>query len=961
MLEDQGKKVEAQAKLFADARKRVSQGKLDKVQTGNFIVYALAGKRQECTIGKVTALSRAEATVIVHRYRPVTDNHLRLYWQPVYVEGGVEVIGEGSSPSTETVPIKRVLFPVQLHDGVLAHAAARRLDHLGYRYDRSINLDPNDVVADVAQGSQLYEPCLAPAVSASKELCLMSSDGESFCSKVEKFCLAGKALPSYQGNQTSHVVYFQGRSELQKWLCLGYVDFAELFRGFGEATIRVREAGCTAAEGFDKYAITYDRCWHLDNKGDQCDCAWLLVYSLRPKAVHLGTPCTDMCLIGQGKLNESTISQNEFTHAVAVHQVKEGLGCSIENPKGSLLFQQPLFVKTFGTIDEPKPGWSFFRLEGCQFRVIYPGKDDPGRPIQKAMVWLANYDLSALEARCRKPAALVGTSHDHRHARGGMYVECEGWRSVARYTGKYTAEMSTVFAKACQAFVAGVHRMRIKERPWTHLRAMADHSNIAKDRSPGNGGPERRSHGTRQFLLRSDDVCIDLNGDEHRASPLQLCEPSLAPAASAGLKGSLKPVDQTHKAEKIPEPASGDFSKGTETEAEARKRDDEHEKNVSLAEAWWSKKAKEKDWDCVVPDLSVYRYSGNEVKEDPRRTEDYRKRVVEGLGFGKGSKRDGLTEADMEACREVLSRKAGAFWIEGEPRTALRYLLHDTIPTGPPCRTPPHRLKGEEADWVDEQLQKDVITGQLLRGNSEWASPPFATKAFAEHRRQRKRRVVVDYRRVNARILRAIYFVRSADGVVSEVAGSMWLSLVDACKGFNQIANTRRAREMLAILARSGQYLPVCLTFGPTNGPEDFAFATDRVFAPGRGRLMRFCTKWQIYADDITIRSGRWLDGVYYTDEEYAERLRTAQKKESDARPLLEEAFKALGFDPEPLGAEKDGKQAKPKKRPATKAEKADDGLGAEAAADPSPRGTCASVCVLFFGSYFGSLVWLPP
>ena len=33
---------------------------------------------------------------------------------------------------------------------------------------------------------------------------------------------------------------------------------------------------------------------------------------------------------------------------------------------------------------------------------------------------------------------------------------------------------------------------------------------------------------------------------------------------------------------------------------------------------------------------------------------------------------------------------------------------------------------------------------------------------------------------------------------------------------------------MLAILARSGQFLPRCLTFGPTNGPEDFAFATDR-------------------------------------------------------------------------------------------------------------------------------------
>jgi hypothetical protein len=85
MLEDQGKRVEAQAKSFGDARKTLSPGKVDKIQTGNFIVYVIAHKTKECTVGKVTALSRAEATVIVHRYKPVTDNHLRLYWQPVYI------------------------------------------------------------------------------------------------------------------------------------------------------------------------------------------------------------------------------------------------------------------------------------------------------------------------------------------------------------------------------------------------------------------------------------------------------------------------------------------------------------------------------------------------------------------------------------------------------------------------------------------------------------------------------------------------------------------------------------------------------------------------------------------------------------------------------------------------------------------------------------------------------------
>ena len=126
-------------------------------------------------------------------------------------------------------------------------------------------------------------------------------------------------------------------------------------------------------------------------------------------------------------------------------------------------------------------------------------------------------------------------------------------------------------------------------------------------------------------------------------------------------------------------------------------------------------------------------------------------------------------------------------------------------------------------------------------------------------------------------------------------------------------------QSLFAILARSGQFLPVCLTFGPTNGPEDFAFATDRVYAPGRGRKMRFCTNWQIYADDITIRTGRWLDGVYHTDDERTARTREAQANEQASQPLLDEAFKALGFDPAPLGADNDGKQGKPKQRPSAR------------------------------------------
>ena len=71
-------------------------------------------------------------------------------------------------------------------------------------------------------------------------------------------------------------------------------------------------------------------------------------------------------------------SHRRSERKVAVHQRAEQLGVSIENPKGSLLFKQAKYVKTFGTIDSPKPGWSFYRSEGCQFKVVYPGRDDPG-------------------------------------------------------------------------------------------------------------------------------------------------------------------------------------------------------------------------------------------------------------------------------------------------------------------------------------------------------------------------------------------------------------------------------------------------------------------------------------------------------------------------------------------------------------------------------------------------------
>ena len=148
---------------------------------------------------------------------------------------------------------------------------------------------------------------------------------------------------------------------------------------------------------------------------------------------------------------------------------------------------QPEFQRLIGTLEEPKAGWSFYRSEGCQLHVVYPGGDNPGCPIQKACMWISNFDLSSMEMRCRSPAALLPSSHEHRHARGTMYVEGEGHRNVASYTARYTPEIGAVYAKACRKFVD--KRSRQTSIPDTELRRLADASSKSSDRSRSCSGP----------------------------------------------------------------------------------------------------------------------------------------------------------------------------------------------------------------------------------------------------------------------------------------------------------------------------------------------------------------------------------------------------------------------------------------------------------------------------------------
>ena len=188
----------AKDKPVRDLRaKNPTTGKFDKISLGTYVVYSSNHKKKECRIGHVTSLARTEQLVVVHRHFPIQDSRIRVRWMPAYLTSeGIETLEPGDRPSKERLDISRVLSVVTLdRQGVMGHAAGRRLDNQGWRLDESQLPSPAEVM--------LLEPVLPMAERLERVL---------FNTRTP----ADKA------------VRWQEDDTFKKWMVEGFVDYLEL-------------------------------------------------------------------------------------------------------------------------------------------------------------------------------------------------------------------------------------------------------------------------------------------------------------------------------------------------------------------------------------------------------------------------------------------------------------------------------------------------------------------------------------------------------------------------------------------------------------------------------------------------------------------------------------------------------------------------------------------------------------
>ena len=286
-----------------------------------------------------------------------------------------------------------------------------------------------------------------------------------------------------------------------------------------------------------------------------------------------------------------------FALELLAHQHHSGLLCSYESPVGSAVHRMKDVIDLCGPVNNAKRPWTHVEADACQYNL---SSYQGVGAFNKKQVWTGNFDLGRMSLSCQKPNSLCGCSHKHPQSNHSSSLRRFSSESVACY-----------FLSVRAALQSMPQRSR---SPKTPLSARVE----------------------RALLLKEVSNPVGLITNETAVSPDDV----------------MSSVDHPHPSE------APDLS-----EAERVKLEDEIARLSKESIALWDTCANQGLFDEVKADLEVYRLSGETVTSDPRRTAEYRNKVLEGLGFGKDwkEKHPVLTEADVQACREVLSRKAAAF------------------------------------------------------------------------------------------------------------------------------------------------------------------------------------------------------------------------------------------------------------------------------------------------------------
>lgn len=198
----------------------------------------------------------------------------------------------------------------------------------------------------------------------------------------------------------------------------------------------------------------------------------------------------------------------------------------------------------------------------------------------------------------------------------------------------------------------------------------------------------------------------------------------------------------------------------------------------------------------------------------------------------------------------------------------------------------PQALKGE----VNKQIQKLLSDGIIRPSKSPYNAPVWIVPKKVDAANEKKYRLVVDYRKLNAKTINDRYPIPDPSTVLANLGSNKYFTTIDLASGFHQVPMSEKDIEKTAFSINNGKYEFVRMPFGLKNAPSIFQRVMDDTLREHIGKICH------VYIDDIII-FGKTIEENLLNLKTVLQTLRAANFKiQPDKSEFLKQSVEFLGF-----------------------------------------------------------------
>ena len=258
---------------------------------------------------------------------------------------------------------------------------------------------------------------------------------------------------------------------------------------------------------------------------------------------------------------------------------------------------------------------------------------------------------------------------------------------------------------------------------------------------------------------------------------------------------------------------------------------------------------------------------------------------------------DHLNEEEKKSIYNLCKNFSDIFYFDNCNLSFSNSIKH-TIRTinDEPIYVRPFRHPQSMRKEIDSQI-RNLLKNKIIRPSiSPYSAPVWVVPKKLDSSGNRKFRLVIDYRKLNASTIEDKYPLPRIEEILDNLGKCTYFSTLDLAQGFYQIQMSENSIEKTAFTVNHGHFEYVRMPFGLKNAPSTFQRVMDNIFREYLGKFV------MVYMDDIVIFSKSLHDHLLHLKQIFEKLRQYNLKVQLDKSEFLRKEVEFLGHVVTPSG-----------------------------------------------------------